>query len=95
MFELMFRHDLLDSGRLRLRETSLPLFDAAGRPGGPGTPADADAPVPGRWPARSGPTCTASPSSGRGAACRWPPAPPTTTPCCDAALDAHLGPAAR
>ncbi|MFF0470789.1 TetR/AcrR family transcriptional regulator [Micromonospora zamorensis] len=27
MFELMFRHDLLDSGRLRLRETSLPLFD--------------------------------------------------------------------
>ncbi|MEU7772678.1 TetR/AcrR family transcriptional regulator [Micromonospora taraxaci] len=26
MFELMFRHDLLDSGRLRLRETSLPLF---------------------------------------------------------------------
>ncbi|MEU7609936.1 TetR/AcrR family transcriptional regulator [Micromonospora sp. NPDC049204] len=28
MFELMFRHDLLDSGRLRLRETSLPLFTA-------------------------------------------------------------------
>ncbi|MET8233720.1 TetR/AcrR family transcriptional regulator [Micromonospora sp. NPDC005298] len=26
MFELMFRHDLLNSGRLRLRETSLPLF---------------------------------------------------------------------
>ncbi|MGC5308997.1 TetR/AcrR family transcriptional regulator [Micromonospora zamorensis] len=26
MFELMFRHDLLDSGRLRLRDTSLPLF---------------------------------------------------------------------
>ncbi|RLP85539.1 TetR/AcrR family transcriptional regulator [Micromonospora sp. BL4] len=26
MFELMFRHDLLDSGRLQLRETSLPLF---------------------------------------------------------------------
>ncbi|MET8307601.1 MULTISPECIES: TetR/AcrR family transcriptional regulator [unclassified Micromonospora] len=26
MFELMFRHDLLGSGRLRLRETSLPLF---------------------------------------------------------------------
>ncbi|WP_433311098.1 TetR/AcrR family transcriptional regulator [Micromonospora sp. CA-269861] len=26
MYELMFRHDLLDSGRLRLRETSLPLF---------------------------------------------------------------------
>ncbi|MEU3747985.1 MULTISPECIES: TetR/AcrR family transcriptional regulator [Streptomyces] len=26
MYELMFRHDLLDSGRLGLRETSLPLF---------------------------------------------------------------------
>jgi AcrR family transcriptional regulator len=26
MFELMFRHDLLDSGALGLRETSLPLF---------------------------------------------------------------------
>ena len=28
MFDLMFRHDLLDSGRLGLRATSLPLFDA-------------------------------------------------------------------
>jgi len=27
MFELMFRHDLLESNRLGLRETSLPLFD--------------------------------------------------------------------
>ncbi|MEU4678005.1 TetR/AcrR family transcriptional regulator [Micromonospora sp. NPDC023737] len=26
MFELMFRHDLLNSGRLGLRDTSLPLF---------------------------------------------------------------------
>ncbi|WP_432035137.1 TetR/AcrR family transcriptional regulator [Streptomyces cucumeris] len=26
MFELMFRHDLLESGQLRLRDTSLPLF---------------------------------------------------------------------
>ncbi|MFF9193801.1 TetR/AcrR family transcriptional regulator [Streptomyces sp. NPDC014779] len=26
MFELMFRHDLLESGRLGLRDTSLPLF---------------------------------------------------------------------
>ncbi|MEU9269009.1 TetR/AcrR family transcriptional regulator [Streptomyces sp. NPDC048251] len=26
MFELMFRHDLLESGHLRLRDTSLPLF---------------------------------------------------------------------
>ncbi|MET7750968.1 TetR/AcrR family transcriptional regulator [Micromonospora sp. NPDC005367] len=27
MFELMFRHDLLNSGRLGLRDTSLPLFN--------------------------------------------------------------------
>ncbi|MGW6529979.1 TetR/AcrR family transcriptional regulator [Streptomyces venezuelae] len=27
MFELMFRHDLLESNQLGLRETSLPLFD--------------------------------------------------------------------
>ncbi|MER5195553.1 TetR/AcrR family transcriptional regulator [Streptomyces sp. NPDC002755] len=26
MYELMFRHDLLESGHLRLRDTSLPLF---------------------------------------------------------------------
>ena len=26
MYELMFRHDLLESGRLGLREVSLPLF---------------------------------------------------------------------
>jgi hypothetical protein len=26
MYELMFRHDLLESGKLGLRETSLPLF---------------------------------------------------------------------
>ncbi|MFE7077179.1 TetR/AcrR family transcriptional regulator [Streptomyces sp. NPDC057620] len=28
MYELMFRHDLLESNRLGLRETSLPLFEA-------------------------------------------------------------------
>ncbi|HTJ32845.1 MAG TPA: TetR/AcrR family transcriptional regulator [Dactylosporangium sp.] len=45
MFELMFRHDLLRSDRLGLRETSLPLFDAltgllaAARPGSPVPPA--------------------------------------------------------
>ncbi len=27
MYELMFRHDLLESGHLRLRDTSLPLFE--------------------------------------------------------------------
>ncbi|WP_329112584.1 TetR/AcrR family transcriptional regulator [Streptomyces sp. NBC_01353] len=31
MYELMFRHDLLESGRLGLRETSLPLFDLLAR----------------------------------------------------------------
>ncbi|MFE5969718.1 TetR/AcrR family transcriptional regulator [Streptomyces sp. NPDC056463] len=31
MYELMFRHDLLESGRLGLRETSLPLFELLGR----------------------------------------------------------------
>ncbi|MFE5140144.1 TetR/AcrR family transcriptional regulator [Streptomyces fagopyri] len=42
MYELMFRHDLLESGRLGLRETSLPLFgvltDLVGR-ARPGTEA--------------------------------------------------------
>jgi AcrR family transcriptional regulator len=44
MHELMFRHDLLESGHLGLRETSLPLFsllvDLVGR-----TRPDADAPL--------------------------------------------------
>ncbi|MFG2645001.1 TetR/AcrR family transcriptional regulator [Streptomyces sp. NPDC048370] len=31
MYELMFRHDLLESGRLGLRGTSLPLFDLLAR----------------------------------------------------------------
>jgi AcrR family transcriptional regulator len=43
MFELMFRHDLLESNRLGLRETSLPLFDVLvellGRARGEGGPA--------------------------------------------------------
>jgi AcrR family transcriptional regulator len=43
MFELMFRHDLLESNRLGLRETSLPLFDVlvelVGRARGEGGPA--------------------------------------------------------
>jgi AcrR family transcriptional regulator len=44
MYELMFRHDLLESGHLRLRDTSLPLFgvlvDLVGR-ARPGTDARA------------------------------------------------------
>ncbi|MFF9017102.1 TetR/AcrR family transcriptional regulator [Streptomyces sp. NPDC014870] len=31
MYELMFRHDLLESGRLGLRESSLPLFELLAR----------------------------------------------------------------
>jgi len=44
MYELMFRHDLLESGRLGLREVSLPLFRmtaglvAAARPQAQGAP---------------------------------------------------------
>ncbi|MGI5241508.1 hypothetical protein [Dactylosporangium sp. CA-139066] len=44
MLELMFRHDLLRSDRLGLRETSLPLFEALAallaeaRPGSPVPP---------------------------------------------------------
>ncbi|MEU8522785.1 TetR/AcrR family transcriptional regulator [Streptomyces sp. NBC_01216] len=49
MYELMFRHDLLESGRLGLRETSLPLFAALTdlvdrvRGEGPSGPASVDA----------------------------------------------------
>ncbi|MGW5424398.1 TetR/AcrR family transcriptional regulator [Streptomyces sp. NPDC003943] len=47
MYELMFRHDLLESGRLGLRDTSLPLFAhlaelvARARPGAAADPATA------------------------------------------------------
>ncbi|MEU3688561.1 TetR/AcrR family transcriptional regulator [Streptomyces narbonensis] len=52
MYELMFRHDLLDSGRLGLRETSLPLFAhltalvARATQPGPGAASPADTPPP-------------------------------------------------
>ncbi|QIJ65724.1 TetR/AcrR family transcriptional regulator [Streptomyces sp. JB150] len=42
MFELMFRHDLLASGHLRLRDTSLPLFGVLVQLAGRARP-DADA----------------------------------------------------
>ncbi|WP_326687315.1 MULTISPECIES: TetR/AcrR family transcriptional regulator [unclassified Streptomyces] len=46
MYELMFRHDLLESGELGLRETTLPLFgtlvDLVDRAGGGGRDAGAD-----------------------------------------------------
>jgi AcrR family transcriptional regulator len=53
MYELMFRHDLLESNRLGLREVSLPLFSmvtalvAAARPQADGAPPAAPAVVAG------------------------------------------------
>ena len=52
MYELMFRHDLLESNRLGLREVSLPLFSmvtalvAAARPRADGAPAVASSAAP-------------------------------------------------
>ena len=81
MFELMFRHDLLRERPARPARASLPLFGVAGRPGRPGAGPDGRARARSS-PARSGPTCTASPSSGAGAACSCHRAPTTTTRCC-------------
>ncbi|MET9102466.1 TetR/AcrR family transcriptional regulator [Streptomyces antibioticus] len=54
MYELMFRHDLLESGHLRLRDTSLPLFgvlvDLVGRVRGPeSSPSEARAVAAALW----------------------------------------------
>ncbi|MFC7762974.1 hypothetical protein ACFQY4_36670 [Catellatospora bangladeshensis] len=69
MFELMFRHELLRGNQIGLREASRELFGVlvglVGR-----ARAGVPAPRPSSSPARCGPTCTASPSSGSGAACR-------------------------
>ncbi|MEU9700768.1 TetR/AcrR family transcriptional regulator [Streptomyces sp. NPDC047981] len=45
MYELMFRHDLLESGRLGLRESSLPLFELLGRLVARARPEAADEPA--------------------------------------------------
>ncbi|WP_422736120.1 TetR/AcrR family transcriptional regulator [Micromonospora sp. WMMD729] len=91
MFELMFRHDLLASGRLRLRETSLPLFtlltDLVAR-----TPRPSDTPAPlvagALW----------ANLHGIAQLWAWGSLPLATGvdddhPVLRAALDAHLGPA--
>ncbi|MGW2402534.1 TetR/AcrR family transcriptional regulator [Kitasatospora sp. NPDC001664] len=91
MYELMFRHDLLESGKLGLRETSLPLFArlgtliAAARPG-----TDPTAAAGAFW----------ANLHGLAQLHRWGSLQLATgqaeiTPLLTAALDAHLGPAAR
>ncbi|MFI9111592.1 TetR/AcrR family transcriptional regulator [Streptomyces venezuelae] len=90
MYELMFRHDLLDSGRLGLRETSLPLFGrltelvARARPGTPDPAVLAGA----LW----------ANLHGIAQLWHWGSLPLATggddpAPLLAAALDAHLGPA--
>ncbi|MGW8363732.1 TetR/AcrR family transcriptional regulator [Streptomyces wedmorensis] len=89
MYELMFRHDLLESGRLGLRETSLPLFAhltglvARVRPG-----ADAAVVAGALWANLHGIAQLWHWGSLRLATGGDDPAPFLT-----AALDAHLGPA--
>ncbi|MDG4864888.1 TetR/AcrR family transcriptional regulator [Streptomyces sp. T-3] len=92
MFELMFRHDLLESNRLGLRESSLPLFevlvDLVGRAG----------PRPGTTPEIAAAALWANL---HGIAQLWAwhslqlvAGTEDFGPLVDAALDAHLGPAA-
>ncbi|MDQ0584514.1 TetR/AcrR family transcriptional regulator [Streptomyces rishiriensis] len=90
MYELMFRHDLLESGHLRLRDTSLPLFgvlvDLVGRvrPG-----SDARSVAGALW----------ANLHGIAQLWRWGSLPLATgaddvVPLMRTALDAHLGPEA-
>ncbi|MFI9155832.1 TetR/AcrR family transcriptional regulator [Streptomyces sp. NPDC053367] len=89
MFELMFRHDLLESGHLGLRDTSLPLFTvlvelvAAVRPD-----ADARAVAGGLWANLHG----IAQLWGWGSL-RLATGAEDFGPFLKAALDAHLGPA--
>ncbi|MFF9915683.1 TetR/AcrR family transcriptional regulator [Streptomyces sp. NPDC013457] len=94
MYELMFRHDLLESGRLGLRETSLPLFDLLG---GLVDRARPDAAVP-------GPAVVAAAlwANLHGIAQLWAwgslqlaARTDDVEPLLRAVLDAHLGPAGR
>ncbi|GGW35806.1 TetR/AcrR family transcriptional regulator [Streptomyces xantholiticus] len=94
MFELMFRHDLLKSGQLGLRETSLPLF---------GRFVDAVAqvrPRPGEAPPQV--VATALWANLHGVAQLWgwgslqlATGTDDVEPLLRAVLDAHLGPVAR
>ena len=90
MYELMFRHDLLESGRLGLREVSLPLFRmtaglvAAARPQAQAAPEVTAAAL---W----------SNLHGIAQLWQWGSLPlatglTSTEPLLRAALDAHLGP---
>ncbi|MET9723842.1 TetR/AcrR family transcriptional regulator [Streptomyces zaomyceticus] len=102
MYELMFRHDLLESGRLGLRETSLPLFArlaglvARVRPAAdPADPAD-----PPADPADPAVLAGALWANLHGIAQLWhwgslrlATAGDDPAPLLAAALDAHLGPA--
>ncbi|MEU7416782.1 TetR/AcrR family transcriptional regulator [Streptomyces antibioticus] len=92
MYELMFRHDLLESGHLRLRDTSLPLFgvlvELVGRVRGPeSSPSEARAVAAALWANLHGIAQLwgwGSLQLATGAA--------DFTPLLRTALDAHLGP---
>jgi hypothetical protein len=91
MYELMFRHDLLESGRLGLRETSLPLFGVLVDLVGRARPAaDATLVASALWANLHGIAQLwgwGSLQLATGAA--------DFVPLLDAALDAHLGPEER
>ncbi|MFI8823635.1 TetR/AcrR family transcriptional regulator [Streptomyces sp. NPDC053431] len=92
MYELMFRHDLLESGRLGLRDTSLPLFAHLAELVARARPDAAD-------PALTAGALWAN-LHGLAQLRRWGSLRLATgtddvAPLLDAALDAHLGPAAR
>ncbi|MFE9333074.1 TetR/AcrR family transcriptional regulator [Streptomyces sp. NPDC006925] len=96
MYELMFRHDLLESGELGLREVSLPLFEVlvdlvarAGRESGDGPVADPRARAGALWANLHGIAQLSA----------WRSLPFAAAAgqdeVLDAALDAHLGPVGR
>lgn len=94
MYELMFRHDLLESNRLGLRETSLPLFrvlvDLVARAGPENPERDAVVTAGALWANLHGIAQLwgwGSLQLGTGAS--------DFTPLLRAALDAHLGPEQR
>ncbi|MEU6988729.1 TetR/AcrR family transcriptional regulator [Streptomyces sp. NPDC046324] len=93
MYELMFRHDLLESGRLGLRETSLPLFGLLGRLVARARPGAAPEPTvvaAALWANLHGIAQLWAWGSLQLAVCTH-----DVEPLLRAALDAHLGPAGR
>ncbi|MFF0754336.1 TetR/AcrR family transcriptional regulator [Streptomyces sp. NPDC004267] len=91
MYELMFRHDLLESGRLGLRDTSLPLFAhfaellVRARPDGTADPATAAGAL---WANLHGIA-----QLSRWGSLRLATGTDDVAPLLAAVLDAHLGPA--